>query len=111
MDFLNIADKTILVFGVANKKSVAFAVSQVLTEAKANVVYVVQSPEIKASVAKILPGSDIYICDVEQEQAAAANLVSEIADFCEGIAFRLLETIERGWKIPADVKERLVQVV
>jgi enoyl-[acyl-carrier protein] reductase I len=68
MDFLNIADKTFLIFGVANKKSVAFAVSQVLTEAKARVIYVVQSKEIKESVAKILPGADIYICNVEQEQ-------------------------------------------
>src|SRR4030042_6939377 len=68
MDFLDIADKTFLVFGVANKKSIAFSVSQVLTEAKARVVYVVQSKEIKESVAKILPVADIYICDVEQEQ-------------------------------------------
>lgn len=68
MDFLNIADKVTLIFGVANKKSVAFSVSQVLTEAKARVVYVVQSNEIKESVARIIPGADIYICDVEQEQ-------------------------------------------
>ncbi|MBM3156176.1 MAG: SDR family oxidoreductase, partial [Chloroflexi bacterium] len=68
MDFLNISDKTFLIFGVANKKSVAFAVSQVLTEAQAKVVYVVQSREIKESVARIIPGADIYICDVEQEQ-------------------------------------------
>jgi predicted phosphate transport protein (TIGR00153 family) len=38
------------------------------------------------------------------------NLVSEIADFCEGIAFRLLETMERGWKIPADVKKGLCRL-
>ncbi len=68
MDFLNFADKTFLVFGVANKKSVAFAVGQVLTEAKARVVYVVQSPQIKENVAKLFPNSDIYICDVEHEE-------------------------------------------
>jgi enoyl-[acyl-carrier protein] reductase I len=71
MDFLNLADKTFLVLGVANKKSVAFAVSQVLTEASAKVIYVVQSPEIKENVAKIIPGADIYICDVEREQEIA----------------------------------------
>lgn len=38
------------------------------------------------------------------------NLVSEIADFCEGIAFRLSETIERGWKVPADVKKGLAKL-
>jgi len=67
MEFLDIAEKTFLVFGVANKKSVAFSVGQVLSEAKAEVVYVVQSPEIKESVSKILPDADIYTCDVERE--------------------------------------------
>ena len=68
MDFLGIAGKTFLIFGVANKKSVAFSISQVLSEAGAKVVYVVQSPEIKENVSRILPGSDIYICNVEHEQ-------------------------------------------
>ena len=67
MEFLDIAEKTFLVFGVANKKSVAFSVGQVLSEAKAEVVYVVQSPEIEESVSKILPDADIYTCDVERE--------------------------------------------
>jgi len=35
------------------------------------------------------------------------SLASEIADFCEGIAFRLLEIVERGWKVPSDVKKAL----
>jgi len=68
MDFLGIAEKTFLIFGVANKKSVAFSISKVLAEAGAKVVYVVQSPETKESVSKILSGADIYICDVEREQ-------------------------------------------
>ena len=38
------------------------------------------------------------------------NLTSEIADFCEGIAFRLLEIMERGWKVPTDIKEDLVKL-
>jgi predicted phosphate transport protein (TIGR00153 family) len=33
------------------------------------------------------------------------SLTSEIADFCEGIAFRLLEIMEREWKVPTDIKE------
>jgi len=67
MDFLDIAGKTVLVFGVANKKSVAFSVGEVLSEAKANVIYSVRSEARKESVSKILPGGDIYVCDVEQE--------------------------------------------
>jgi predicted phosphate transport protein (TIGR00153 family) len=38
------------------------------------------------------------------------NLTSEIADFCEGIAFRLLEIMERGWKVPPDIKEGLMKL-
>jgi enoyl-[acyl-carrier protein] reductase I len=68
MDFLGIEGKTFLIFGVANKKSVAFAISQVLTEAGAKVVYAVQSQEMKDGVSRILPGADIYICNVEHEQ-------------------------------------------
>ena len=67
MDFLGIAGKTFLVFGVANRKSVAFSIGQVLTEADANIVYSVRSKERKESVSRILPGSDIFVCDVERE--------------------------------------------
>ncbi|MBA7468946.1 Enoyl-[acyl-carrier-protein] reductase [NADPH] FabI [subsurface metagenome] len=67
MDFLDIAGKTFLVFGVANKKSVAFFVSQVLSEAGAKVIHSVQSAAHKESVYKLFPGADIYICDVERE--------------------------------------------
>jgi predicted phosphate transport protein (TIGR00153 family) len=38
------------------------------------------------------------------------NLASEIADFCEGIAFRLLEIMERGWKVPSQIKKDLAKL-
>jgi len=38
------------------------------------------------------------------------NLASEIADYCEGITFRLLEIMERKWKVPSDIKEGLVKL-
>ena len=38
------------------------------------------------------------------------NLASEIADYCEGIAFRLLEIMERKWKVPESIKEGLVKL-
>lgn len=38
------------------------------------------------------------------------SLVSELADFSEGIAFRLSEIMERGWKVPADVKKGLCKL-
>ncbi|MCZ2809283.1 MAG: DUF47 family protein [Candidatus Bathyarchaeota archaeon] len=38
------------------------------------------------------------------------NLTSQIADFCEGIAFRLLQIMERGWKVPKEIKEDLIEL-
>jgi len=67
MDFLDIAGKTFLVFGVANKKSVAFSVGEVLSEAGANVIYSVQSEEAKESISRIISKADIFVCDVERE--------------------------------------------
>ena len=78
MDFLEIAGKVFLVFGVANKKSVAFSVGEVLSGDGANVVYSVQSTEAKKSVSRILPGADIFVCDVESEE--------DIDELADGIA-------------------------
>jgi len=36
-----------------------------------------------------------------------ANLTSEIADFSEGIAFRLVELMEHNWNVPGDIKKEL----
>ena len=71
MDFLDLSGKSILVFGVANRKSVAFHVGQVLSEAGAAVVYVVRSEERKAEVSKIVGKAPIYVCDVEHEDQIA----------------------------------------
>ncbi len=38
------------------------------------------------------------------------NLTSEIADFGEGIAFRLLEMMEHDWSVPMDIKEDLLKL-
>src|SRR5438067_1811941 len=71
MDFLGLAGKTLIVFGVANKKSVAYHVGKTLGEAGAKVVYVVRSDERLQSVGKIVGQSEIYICDVELEEQIA----------------------------------------
>lgn len=38
------------------------------------------------------------------------NLTSEIADFAEGIAFRLLEIMDHDWSVPMDIKEDLLKL-
>lgn len=38
------------------------------------------------------------------------NLTSEIADFGEGIAFRLVEIVEHNWSVPMDIREDLLKL-
>jgi predicted phosphate transport protein (TIGR00153 family) len=38
------------------------------------------------------------------------NLTSEIGDFSEGIAFRLVEIMEHSWNVPGDVKKDLLKL-
>lgn len=75
-DFLGLAGKTIVVFGVANRKSVAFHVGKTLHEAGAHVIFVVRSEERRSSVDKLLrkfmAEPEIYVCDVEFEEQITA---------------------------------------
>ena len=38
------------------------------------------------------------------------NLTSEIADFSEGIAFRMVEIMEHNWNVPMDIKKDLLKL-
>jgi enoyl-[acyl-carrier protein] reductase I len=71
MDFLNLSGKTLLVFGVANKKSVAYHVAKTLEAVGAKVVYVVRSEERRESVTKLTGGREVHVCDVEFEEQIA----------------------------------------
>jgi enoyl-[acyl-carrier protein] reductase I len=71
MDFLQLADKAILIFGVANRKSVAWHTSRVLAEAGARLVYVVQNEQVREGVAKLLGPAETFCCDVGREDEIA----------------------------------------
>ncbi len=67
MDFLQLAGKRFLIFGVANKKSVAYAVSKMLVEEGSECVFVVQNQAILERVSKLFPDSAFFTCNVENE--------------------------------------------
>ena len=68
MDFLQLEGKTVVIFGVANKKSVAWHVGKTLEAAGAQVVYVVRSPQRYESLSSgILQDRPVFVCDVEFE--------------------------------------------
>lgn len=77
-DFLQLSGKTFLVFGVANKKSVAWFVAKSLEEQGARVLYSVRSEARKKSLETQLAGKPTFICDVEHE-GSAGKLATEIA--------------------------------
>ena len=68
MDFLQVENKTFVVFGLANKKSVACAVAKTLVEQGADVIHVVRSEEREKNAKKLFPDSSVFICDVEDEE-------------------------------------------
>ncbi len=68
MSFLEIEEKTFVVFGLANKKSVAAAIAKVLVEEGARVIHVVRSEERAEAARKLFPDSAVFLCDVEEEE-------------------------------------------
>ena len=77
-DFLQLTGKTFLVFGVANRKSVAWFVARTLEEQGARVVYSVRSDTRRKSLEAQLAGKPVFVCDVEHD-GAPEKLATEIA--------------------------------
>ena len=91
-DFLQLSGKNILVVGVANRKSVAWHVAQSLEEQGARVLYSVRSEARRKSLETLLAGKPVFICDVEQE-GAAARLAAEVAQAGHGPLHGLVHSI------------------
>lgn len=71
MSFLKLEDKTFLIVGVANKKSVAYHIAKGLLDNGANIVLAVRDAAAVEAVGKLFPGVDIFPCDVEKEEDVA----------------------------------------
>ncbi|HBT77930.1 MAG TPA: enoyl-ACP reductase [Planctomycetaceae bacterium] len=86
MDFLQLRQKRFLIFGLANKKSVAFSVAKMLAEQEARCTFVVRDESIRSKTAPLFPQSDFFTCDVESEEAIL-DLRREIEERCHGERF------------------------
>lgn len=83
MDYLELENKKIVIFGLANKKSVACAIAKVLSAAGAEIIHVVRSDKRAETARRLFPESPVFICDVEQEE----NIIrvrDEIAETIDG---------------------------
>ncbi|MDX2108717.1 MAG: SDR family oxidoreductase [Verrucomicrobiota bacterium] len=80
MSFLNFENKTFLVLGLSNKRSVAYAIGKTLIAEGAKVVFTVHNEARKAEVARLVAGSVVLVCDVE-DPAGCAKLAQEAAAY------------------------------
>ena len=93
MSWLNLENKTFLVTGVANKKSVAWKIAKQLEDEGATVIFSVRSEARREQTAKLLKDREVYVCDVEAEDeinAMAANIAERhecLHGFVHSIAF------------------------
>ncbi len=94
MSFLGLENKKIVVFGLANKKSVACAIARVLEEEGAEVIHVVRSEQRAETARKLFPGSRVFTCDVAEEtniirvrDEIAAKIDGKISGIVHSIAF------------------------
>jgi len=67
--FLGLGDKVFVIFGIANKRSVAYRIAQGLLDEGATVVCSVRSETRRDAVEKLLPECDVRVCDVEDDDA------------------------------------------
>jgi enoyl-[acyl-carrier protein] reductase I len=78
VSFLGLEGKTFVVFGVANKRSVAWAVGRTLEEEGARVLYSVRSEARRRSLDALLGKRPVHVCDVEKE-GDVDRLAAEVA--------------------------------
>jgi enoyl-[acyl-carrier protein] reductase I len=97
-------DKTGIIFGVANKRSIAWATAQALHEAGARLAFAYQGERLKENVESLtkaeMPGSPLYSCDVTNQAEVEAAFKSVAQDFgrldflVHSIAFAPREALE-----------------
>ena len=88
MDFLKLQGRNIVLMGVANRRSVAWSVAQVLKEAGANIIYLFRDEALIEKNRKLIGEDAVAIaCDVEKEDemAALAEKVGAVVPVIHGL--------------------------
>ncbi len=84
MSFLNLKDKTFLIAGVANKKSVATFCAQTLIAEGARCLFTVQKEEQISSIEKLFPGSKAIVVDVSSKDS-----LQKLSHYVSSVSIRL----------------------
>ncbi len=91
-DFLQLHGKTILVFGVANRRSVAYAVARLLEQAGADLIYVVRDPAVRDAVRRLLGDAPVLVCDVSDD-AQIQTIADQVRQLRPGGIHGILHSI------------------
>ncbi|HME57288.1 MAG TPA: enoyl-ACP reductase [Terracidiphilus sp.] len=117
---IDLAGKTAVVFGLANKRSIAWGIAQKLHEAGATLAVCYQNERMKADAEELiaeLPGASGFQCDVSNDQeietlfAAFKEKYGKIAILVHAVAYAPVEelrgefitTSREGFRIAHDV--------
>ena len=76
MDYLQLANKNIVVMGVANERSIAWGIAKKLLEVGANVIFTYRKERSKGKIEKVLANyteykTDVIECDVNSDESIA----------------------------------------
>lgn len=87
MSFLDLEGKSILVLGLSNRRSVAWAIGQTLEAEGARVIYGVRNRERQDELKTLLEDRPSVVCDVEDPQAAPqlAEAVGKLTGTLHGL--------------------------
>jgi len=77
MSFLRLEGKKFLVFGVANRKSVAYFISDIILKEGGQLILSTLNQEKKEAAEKLFPGQETHICDVSSQESIDA-LAAEV---------------------------------
>lgn len=78
MSFLGFEGRTIVVVGIANRKSIAYSIGQTLIAEGAKVIYSVHSEKRREEIRKLSPETPVFVYDAEKE-GDADRLAAEVA--------------------------------
>lgn len=101
MDFLQLSGKTVLILGLANRRSVAYHAGELLSEAGAEVVYSVHSERRRDEVRRLVGDSPVFVCDVSRPEQIEqlARDVADVAPVVHGMVHSIaFADYSSGWK-------------
>ena len=88
MSFLQLQDKRFLIFGVANKKSVAYQIATMLLSENASIDLIVRDESVAEKVQLLFPQQKVFVCNVENEPDIVGlrqTLVAENSEPYDGL--------------------------